>query len=174
MMEMNRAHPMEKPPTSWPAARPFTAPIELWRLRGATDDLRGLVIETSFGYAFGLELDAELVLLLLQPSLERFIEYADRLEGALLKQGWRLILNSVSASTDARHAARPFTAPIELWRLRGATDDLRGLVIETSFGYAFGLELEAELVLLLLQPSLERLIEYADRLEGALLNRGGA
>ena len=24
---------------------------ELWRVRGATDDLRGLAIETSFGYA---------------------------------------------------------------------------------------------------------------------------
>lgn len=66
-------------------------PIELWRLRGATDDLRGLVIETSFGHAFGLELDAELVLLHLQPSLKCLVAYADRLESALIKQGWRAI-----------------------------------------------------------------------------------
>jgi len=38
-------------------------PIVLWRLRGATDDLRGLVFVTSFGYALGLELAAELILL---------------------------------------------------------------------------------------------------------------
>ena len=42
-------------PLTEPAATP---PIELWRLRGATDDLRGLAFETSFGYALGLELDA--------------------------------------------------------------------------------------------------------------------
>jgi hypothetical protein len=63
----------------------------LWRLRGATDDLRGLAIETSFGYALGLELDAELVLLHLQPNFECLIGYADRLESALIKQGWRSV-----------------------------------------------------------------------------------
>jgi len=64
-------------------------PLELWRIRGATDDLRGLAIETSFGYALGLELDHELVLLHLQPSLEVLVAYADRIEAALLAQGWQ-------------------------------------------------------------------------------------
>ncbi len=64
-------------------------PRELWRVRGATDDLRGLAIETSFGFAFGLVLDQELVLLHLQPSLEVLVAYADRLEAALLAQGWQ-------------------------------------------------------------------------------------
>src|SRR5436190_13076458 len=66
-------------------------PIVLWRLRGATDDLRGLAFETSFGYALGLELDAELVLLHLQPNLERLVAYADRIEAALVAQGWQVI-----------------------------------------------------------------------------------
>ena len=65
------------------------SPLELWRVRGATDDLRGLAIETSFGYALGLELDQELVLLHLQPSLEVLVAYADRIEAALLAQGWQ-------------------------------------------------------------------------------------
>ena len=64
-------------------------PLELWRIRGAADDLRGLAIETSFGYALGLELDEELVLLHLQPSLEVLVAYADRIEAALLAQGWQ-------------------------------------------------------------------------------------
>jgi len=63
----------------------------LWQLRGATDDLRGLAIETSFGYALGLELDAELVLVHLQSSLETLVAYADRIEAALLAQGWQLV-----------------------------------------------------------------------------------
>ena len=67
------------------------SPIELWRLRGATDDLRGLAIETSFGYALGLELDAELVLLHLQPSLDSLVATAERIESALIAQGWHLI-----------------------------------------------------------------------------------
>jgi hypothetical protein len=73
-----------------PAITPIR-PIELWRLRGATDDLRGLAIETSFGYALGLELDAELVLLHLQPSLDSLVTTAERIESALIAQGWSLI-----------------------------------------------------------------------------------
>jgi hypothetical protein len=76
-------------------------PIELWRLRGATDDLRGLAIETSFGYALGLELDAELVLLHLQPSLDSLVTTAERIETALIAQGWSLI-----ASCGERSARR--------------------------------------------------------------------
>jgi hypothetical protein len=71
--------------------RPEPLPILLWRLRGATDDLCGLAIETSFGYAFGLELDAELVLLHLTPNLECLVAYADRIESALVAQGWQVI-----------------------------------------------------------------------------------
>jgi hypothetical protein len=70
-------------------ARRAPHPLELWRVRGATDELRGLAIETSFGYALGLELDHELVLLHLQPSLDVLVAYADRIEAALLAQGWQ-------------------------------------------------------------------------------------
>ena len=66
-------------------------PIVLWHLHGATDDLRGLAVETSYGYALGLELDAELVLLHLQPNLECLIAYADRIEAALVAQGWHIV-----------------------------------------------------------------------------------
>ncbi len=79
-------------------------PIELWRLRGAIDELRGLAIETSFGYALGLELDAELVLLHLQPTLESVIAYADRIQVALQAQGWALVEDS--SLQRSRYAAR--------------------------------------------------------------------
>ena len=67
----------------------LSRPMELWCIRGATDELRGLAIETSFGYALGLELDHELVLMHLQPSLDALIAYAHRIESALLAQGWQ-------------------------------------------------------------------------------------
>ena len=70
---------------------PASAPIELWRLRGATDDLRGLAIETSYGYALGLELDAELVLLHLQPSLDDLVAQAERIQSALIAHGWQVM-----------------------------------------------------------------------------------
>jgi hypothetical protein len=66
-------------------------PFELFRLRGATDVVRGLAIETSYGFAFGLELDRELVLLLLQRDIESMVTYADRLEVALIAQGWTVV-----------------------------------------------------------------------------------
>ncbi len=62
---------------------------ELWRLRGALDDLRALAIETSFGYAFALELDHEIVLQHLQPSIDILLDYADRIHAALIAQGWQ-------------------------------------------------------------------------------------
>ena len=83
-------------------ARTRPAPAhELWRLRGATDDLRGLAIETSFGYALGLELDRELVLLHLQPSLDTLVTAADRLELALLAQGWQRVADRPCASKES-------------------------------------------------------------------------
>ena len=83
------------------SARTRPAPAhELWRLRGATDDLRGLAIETSFGYALGLELDHELVLLHLQPSLDTLVTAADRLELALLAQGWQRVTDRPCASKE--------------------------------------------------------------------------
>ena len=66
-------------------------PIELWRLRGEKDDLRVLAIETSYGYALGLELDTELLLMHLQPSLETLVAMAERIETALIAQGWHEI-----------------------------------------------------------------------------------
>ena len=84
--------PNRTPPEGRASHAPMALrPLELWRIRGATDDLRGLAIETSFGYALGLELDQELVLLHLQPSLDVLVAYADRIESALLAQGWRRI-----------------------------------------------------------------------------------
>jgi hypothetical protein len=71
-----------------------STPLELWHVRGASDDLRGLAIETSFGYALGLELDRELVLLHLQPSLDVLVAYADRIKAALLAQGWQPVTAS--------------------------------------------------------------------------------
>ena len=62
---------------------------ELWSLHGATDDLRGLAIETSFGHALALELDREIILLHLQPSIETLCDLAARIETALLAQGWQ-------------------------------------------------------------------------------------
>ena len=80
-------------------------PVVLWQLRGASDDLRGLAVETSFGYALGLELDTELVMLHLQPSLECVVAYADRIESALVAQGWRVI-DELLPSERNRHASR--------------------------------------------------------------------
>jgi hypothetical protein len=70
--------------------RPWHTPfsLELCRLRGARDELRGLAIETSFGFAFGLELATELVLFRLYRTLESMVAYSDRLETALLAEGW--------------------------------------------------------------------------------------
>ncbi|MGE3512876.1 MAG: hypothetical protein AB7N65_28780 [Vicinamibacterales bacterium] len=89
--------------TASTARRRASRPIVLWRLRGATDDLRGLAVETSFGYALGLELDAELVLLHLQPSLECLVAYAERIESALVAQGWQVI--DAPAPEGSRHAS---------------------------------------------------------------------
>src|SRR5262245_1943542 len=74
---------------------------ELWRMRGATDDLSGFAIETSFGHALALELDHELVLLHLQPSLDALIDYSDRIETALLAQGWRRVSTEVATGKDS-------------------------------------------------------------------------
>jgi hypothetical protein len=63
--------------------------IELWCLQKNTDTVRGLAIETPFGYALGI--DIALVLTLLQPDLECLITAADRLEAALLAGGWQAI-----------------------------------------------------------------------------------
>ena len=84
-----------------PEAPSASSPIELWRIHGTTADLRGLAIATSFGYALGLELDSELVLLHLQPSLEVLVAYANRIEAALLAQGWHHI-DHVSSLTQER------------------------------------------------------------------------
>ena len=63
----------------------------LWRLQGATDELCALAVETSYGWAFGLELDRELVLLHLQPSLDSVVAYAGRIHDALIAHGWQVM-----------------------------------------------------------------------------------
>jgi hypothetical protein len=80
-------------------------PMPLWRLRGATDDLRALAYETSFGYALGLELDTELVLLHLQPTLESLVAYADRIQTALAAHGWTVV-DEPSTGRSRLHGTR--------------------------------------------------------------------
>jgi hypothetical protein len=75
------------PPREHAPHRPLSH--ELWRLHGATDDLRGLAVETSFGYALALELAGEVILLHLQPSLEVLVAHAHRLENTLRSNGWQ-------------------------------------------------------------------------------------
>jgi hypothetical protein len=75
------------------APQRWTSPpgaLELFRLRGDSLELRGLAIETSFGYGFGLELDAELILMHLQRTVESMVDYAIRMESALIAQGWHV------------------------------------------------------------------------------------
>jgi hypothetical protein len=91
-------------PTGVSARRRSPAPIELWRLRGAADDLRALAVETSFGYALGLELDTELVLLSLQPSLDTLVAYAERIQRALQPQGWTPVEDALIGRSH--HASR--------------------------------------------------------------------
>ena len=83
-------------PTQAPTPDPHfpTTAHELWRLHGASDPLRGLAVETSFGYALALELAGEVVLLHLQPSLEVLVAYAERIEVGLRAQGWRTAASS--------------------------------------------------------------------------------
>jgi hypothetical protein len=66
-------------------------PIELWRLRGARAELRGLALETAFGCAFRLELADELVLFRMYRSVEPMVAFAGRLEAALIADGWVVI-----------------------------------------------------------------------------------
>jgi hypothetical protein len=65
--------------------------IELWRLRSATGQLRGLACETSFGYALGFELDAELIALHPTLNLESLVAHAERIHTALIAHGWQPI-----------------------------------------------------------------------------------
>ncbi len=62
--------------------------VALWRMQGAVEQLVCVSIATSFGYALGLELGAELILLELQPSLELLVAKSNRLERWLLARGW--------------------------------------------------------------------------------------
>ena len=91
MLESSDAWRMRQRQRSWKTTRMVPHPIELWRLHGDELDLRGLAIETSFGYAIGLELDTELLIQLMQPDLECLIAYSDRLRAACLAQGWHPI-----------------------------------------------------------------------------------
>ena len=66
-------------------------PIVLWHLRGTSEDLRGLVIETGRGYALAFEVDREVVWLALQPSLEYLVKLADSVYTHLVARGWQVI-----------------------------------------------------------------------------------
>ncbi len=65
--------------------------VVLWRLKGAVEQLVCVSVTTSFGYALGLELGAELILLELQPNLELLVAKSSRLERWLLARGWLAI-----------------------------------------------------------------------------------
>ena len=64
--------------------------VILWRLHGATNNLACIAIETSYGYAFCLELGGEPILLELQESLEALSAKASRLETSLVARGWEI------------------------------------------------------------------------------------
>lgn len=74
--------------------------VVLWRLRGAIEELVCLAVTTSFGYALGLELGSELVLLELQPTLELLVERSVRLERWLLTRGWIALDDEITAPRD--------------------------------------------------------------------------
>ena len=86
---MSPRPPIPRSQTVAEAVPRTTISHELWRLQGSADDLRGLAVETSFGYAFALELAGEFVLLHLQPSIEVLVDYAERIEIGLRAQGWQ-------------------------------------------------------------------------------------
>lgn len=86
--------------------RPRTTTHELWRLHGATDELRGLAVETSFGYALALELGREIILLHLQPDLDTLATCAERIERNLLAHGWQ---RATIARTTPRTPPTPDT-----------------------------------------------------------------
>jgi hypothetical protein len=83
--------------------------LELFRLRGKSLELRGLAIETSFGYGFGLELDSELILMHLQRTVESLVDYALRMESALIAQGWHVI--AIEPGTRSRASGWRFGPP---------------------------------------------------------------
>jgi hypothetical protein len=102
---MRDSTPTNRRPLRTAIHRHAPPPIALWRLRGATDDLRALAVETSFGYALGLELDTELVLLHLQPTLETLVAYADRIHAALAAAGWTVV-DDASTGRSTPHGSR--------------------------------------------------------------------
>lgn len=63
--------------------------LVLWQLRGAIDDLVCVVSPTAYGYTLGLELAGDPILVELQPSVERLVDKASRVERWLLTQGWQ-------------------------------------------------------------------------------------
>jgi hypothetical protein len=64
--------------------------VLLWRLHGASNVLACAAVETSYGYAFCLELGDEPILLELQESVEALTAKASRLEASLLARGWEI------------------------------------------------------------------------------------
>lgn len=69
-------------------AMPRVRPVVLWRMWGDIEPLTCAAITTSFGYALGLTLGGELILLDLQPSLDHLVSTSNRLERWLLSRGW--------------------------------------------------------------------------------------
>jgi hypothetical protein len=82
---------IRRPPRSWrtPSSTPHL--IELWCVEKDTDQVRGVAIETNFGYALGIDFA---VMLTFHPDRERLITAADRLEAPFLANGWKAIRNT--------------------------------------------------------------------------------
>ena len=79
-------------PTAAAVRNPVTPHrVLLWRLHGATNELACAAVETSYGYAFCLELGGEPILLELQRSLEALTTKASRLEESLMARGWEIV-----------------------------------------------------------------------------------
>lgn len=93
-------------------------PIELWRMRDPSTEaeasrgprtVRGLAVETCFGYAFALEADGERIEQRLDAGVDALLARADRVEASLLAQGYRPVAarRSRPPRTPRRHHASP-------------------------------------------------------------------
>jgi hypothetical protein len=71
--------------------------VLLGRLHGATNDLAGAAVETSYGYARCLEFGDGPVLPELQHGLEWLIAKVRRLEASLLAIGWEIAAAGMKA-----------------------------------------------------------------------------
>jgi len=63
-------------------------PLPLWELRRGDHELLCATVFTRFGCALALALSGELIAFELEPTVERLVDRAERLETGLLAHGW--------------------------------------------------------------------------------------